>query len=104
DQPPFAVNFVGFRGKRLHWRLEKGTETTGHEVSCQPAESGTTRELKVPSRHYNAPSFIAPFVPSILRADTRSAPTRSPPTISNCSELNAAATTWRGNFVQDWLN
>ena len=46
DQPPFAVNFVGFRGKRLHWRLEKGTEATGHEVGCQPMESGAIRGTK----------------------------------------------------------
>src|SRR5438874_9276697 len=40
DQPPFAVDFVGFGGKRLHRRLKKGTETTGRGGHCQPAESG----------------------------------------------------------------
>ena len=40
DQPPLAVDFVGFGGKRLHRRLKKGTEATGREGHCQPAESG----------------------------------------------------------------
>src|SRR2546426_5145736 len=40
DQPPLAVDFVGFGGKRLHRRLKKGTETTGRGGHCQPAESG----------------------------------------------------------------
>jgi hypothetical protein len=39
DQPPLAVDFVGFGGKRLHRRLKKGTEATGREGHCQPAES-----------------------------------------------------------------
>src|SRR5207245_9216160 len=42
DQPPFAVDFVGFGGKRLHRRLKKGTETTGRGGHCQPAESGAS--------------------------------------------------------------
>src|SRR5215467_8158984 len=76
DQPPFAINFVGFRGKRLHWRLEKGTEATGHEVSCQPAESGRTRALKVFSGNYNTPSNSARhpthfFTPTQLRQGKR---------------------------------
>ena len=32
------------------------------------------------------------------------APARSWPKTSTCSELNAAATTLRRNFVQDWLD
>src|SRR5437899_7974117 len=36
DQPPFAVDFVCFGGKRLHRRLKKGTEATGHGGRCQP--------------------------------------------------------------------
>jgi len=36
DQPPFAVDFTGFGRKRLHRRLEKGTEATGRDGHCQP--------------------------------------------------------------------
>ena len=34
DDPPFARDFAGFCGKRLHWP-EKGTETTGQPQWCQ---------------------------------------------------------------------
>src|SRR3984893_1119578 len=54
DQPPFAVDFVGFGGKRLHRRLEKGTEATGQGGYCQPAESQAALVLKVLSGNYNA--------------------------------------------------
>jgi uncharacterized protein YkwD len=46
DQPPFAVNFVSFSGKRLHQRRGKGTEATGHERHCQPEESAMKRALR----------------------------------------------------------
>jgi hypothetical protein len=38
DQPPLAVDFICFGGKRLHRRLEKGTEATGHGGHCQPGD------------------------------------------------------------------
>src|SRR6266568_5921490 len=57
DQPPFAIHFIGFGGKRLHRRSEKGTEATGRVGDCQPAESGVELVLKVLSRNYNAPQF-----------------------------------------------
>src|SRR5215470_14307078 len=38
DQPPFAVDFIGFGRKGLHYRLKKGTETTGRQADCQPTE------------------------------------------------------------------
>src|SRR6202045_5074656 len=57
DQPPLAIDFVGFGGKRLHRRLEKGTEATGQGGHCQPAESGAALVSKVLSRNYNAPHF-----------------------------------------------
>src|SRR5437588_4077788 len=60
DQPPFAVDFTGFSGKRLHRRLEKGTETTGREGHCQPMESAADWALKVLSRNYNAPQYSSP--------------------------------------------
>src|SRR5262245_33770011 len=46
DQPPFAVNFVSFSGKRLHQRRGKGTEATGHERHCQPEESSMKQALR----------------------------------------------------------
>ena len=61
DQPPFAVDFIGFGRKRLHRRLEKGTEATGQGGHCQPAESRTVLVLKVLSRNYNAPSYFIHF-------------------------------------------
>src|ERR1700736_2818154 len=50
DQPPFAVDFIGFGGKRLHRRLEKGTEATGRGGDCQPEQSGGKLVLKVLSK------------------------------------------------------
>ena len=58
DQPPFAVDLIGFGGKRLHQRLEKGTEATGRAGHCQPGESAGVVVLKVLSRNYNAPSYF----------------------------------------------
>jgi len=55
NQPPLAINFVRFGGKGLHQRLGKGTEATGQERHCQPAESRVNRALKVLYGNYNAP-------------------------------------------------
>src|SRR6266705_4394867 len=52
DQPPFAVDFICFGGKRLHWRLEKGTEATGHGGHCQPAESAARAGIEGPHARY----------------------------------------------------
>src|SRR5437764_8870152 len=57
DQPPFAVNFAGFGGKRVHRHLEKGTEATGREGHCQPMESGGFPALKVLYGNSNAPQY-----------------------------------------------
>src|SRR5437763_11848935 len=57
DQPPFTVDLAGFGRKRLHRRLEKGTETTGREGHCQPMESEAVWAPKVLSRNYNAPQY-----------------------------------------------
>src|SRR5439155_17447847 len=35
DQPPLAVDLVGFGGKRLHQRLEKGTEERRVGKECR---------------------------------------------------------------------
>src|SRR4029077_1309510 len=61
DQPPFTVDLTGFGGKRLHRRLEKGPETTGRGVDCQPAESSVIRASKVLYGNYNAPRYSSRF-------------------------------------------
>src|SRR5205085_1638158 len=80
DQPPLAVNLVGFGRKRLHWSLEKGSEATGLRRHCQPAESEVIRASKVLSRNYNAPynssRLRSPF-PALPRLRPRKFRTRA---------------------------
>jgi hypothetical protein len=71
DQPPLAIDFVGFGGKRLHRRLEKGTEATGRAGHCQPAEYGKSVVLKVLSRNYNAPSYFIRFRTDLFPSNRR---------------------------------